>query len=371
MPFRAQCPTCEKSFTFAQSELGREVRCPNCDDLFVARAAPDHVDPTPAGAGDTSTTDLRDLNLDVPRLTVQALGAPSAPSQTGVQDSPRQVGASMSECYAWLAIALLFVAVVGLGLGRTLLVPPAAPPAPPLVALPPAPAALPPEIVRGLAKLRADLEGKGVPARPFKLPPPLPTAAPKSLNDALALTHDPNWLRRKTAAEWLAKAPVVENRRGDVCQALVAMLRTPDLFQHDAAADALLVWADAETKTQIVELAKDESSSGARTALFLLARMSEPRAAPIAARQLGNFFKRPNAVRVLEKLGPLAEKDVAAYLEKGDLLTRTEVCRVLGSIGTPASLPALETAADKDPAVAEPAREAMRAIQRRAPKEKK
>lgn len=389
MPFRVKCPTCEKAFDLPESERDREVRCPNCDDRFIAQPAItalnlDANDTIPeVGAMDLVQAAPADP-LAFPPPT--ALAVPEY--QARDRDTLQKVGASMGGAYLMLGLCLVVAIGASVGIASAILNPPPLPPAPP-IGPPPRPALgpneeLPKEIEDALARIRDMDKGKAFDPDEFKKaldplrdkkfeirfppPPPNPLAEPKDLEEALAGTRDRLWLKRRTAAEWLAKAPVDPAHREKVNQALLAMLRTEEVLQHAAAAEALFVWADDEAKDGLVVIAKQERAAGNQAALMLLARMKDQRAAPIAARNLTNFIKRNQAARVLELLGPAAEKDVAVYLTDADASTRLEACRIIGRIGTKASLAALDAAAKRDVTLATAAVNAKKMIEAREPK---
>jgi len=196
-----------------------------------------------------------------------------------------------------------------------------------------------------------------------RLPPPNPYAAPYDLDEALQLLRSNDAPRREAAVDWLARAPVEEARRAEVCRALLPILESREWQLHHPASIALAVWGDAATADTLYRLAQREAVPGWGAALESLALRRDPRVASLAASYLPNFFKRAAASRALELCGSLAEEDVVLFAFAKDGSTRREALRLLGAIGTRKSLPALAKIQPADGDVAD----AIAAIQRRYP----
>jgi HEAT repeat protein len=80
-----------------------------------------------------------------------------------------------------------------------------------------------------------------------------------------------------------------------------------------------------------------------------------------------DFFLRESAVKALQDMGPMAEKEVLPFLGNKDPTIRGDAIRILKEIGTQQSVPALQALAS-DPLTGKPAQEAIAAIQARSGK---
>jgi len=133
--------------------------------------------------------------------------------------------------------------------------------------------------------------------------------------------------RRAIAADWLAQAPVDAGRRPEVARALEPLLDKPET--REQAARALAVWATRDNVPSLIGVLDVKEGGAWRFALEALGRLKDEQAAAPVARQLPNPDRRPQAVKVLQALGPAAEKEVVKYLHHKDPDVRQAVADLL------------------------------------------
>jgi HEAT repeat protein len=207
---------------------------------------------------------------------------------------------------------------------------------------------------------------------PFGSPPPA------NLDEAVAALKDNDLNRRVTAARWLAKTPVDNQRRAEVAGALEPLLVDRNATARVAGVQALEVWAGTENVPAILRLLDSnptgfEGDECRKRSIDTLVRLKDPRAAAPVARNFKQHFEREWTRRSLIALGPAAEDAVIPYLEDEDWGVRVEACHTLKQIGTrPKALPALQTTLEGTRKmysgykfVADAAKEAIEAIKAR------
>src|SRR5260370_37599418 len=97
-----------------------------------------------------------------------------------------------------------------------------------------------------------------------------------------------------------------------------------------------------------------------------LGRLKDERGVAPIAQRLTSVHDRSYASKALQAMGPMAEKEVAKYLEDKDAGVQREACKILKVIGTKASIPALETASkNRNRTTASSARDALNAVKAR------
>ena len=118
----------------------------------------------------------------------------------------------------------------------------------------------------------------------------------------------------------------------------------------------------------LLALLHDDNFAVRTAGLTALGQFKESRVAEAVAARLSDGFDRHEAGDALRGLGSVAETATRRFLKDADWSLRVEVCRILGDIGTPDSLPALQQAAEKDESriVQMSARHAADKIRRRA-----
>src|SRR5437016_3369158 len=108
MPFRAQCPTCDRAVNLAESERGSEIHCPNCDKSFTAgssgTAAAGDASSYPAGM---ATSGLRRVSILVAVGTIVGVGtalvlrvAPPVPPPGPAPDAEAAMRPEVAEAVA-------------------------------------------------------------------------------------------------------------------------------------------------------------------------------------------------------------------------------------------------------------------------------
>jgi hypothetical protein len=334
MAFAVHCPACDRVSELADGDAGLPGACPHCG-AAVSRVGSGAID---------------DLAFDL--LTAGDPPGPAAPPPT---DAARDDSFACRDP-AWdsaPAIALLILIWGGaIAAGIIWLC---------LKFMTPRPTVV--NLRTEIANLNPPAVGPG--QEDFPPPPENPLTPPKDLDEALTLLTDPDELRRQAALEWLAETRVVPARQAEVGRAVLAVLQSRDWVLHEAAADVLAAWANPAVADELYGLAQRESVPGWAAALRALALRRDGRVASIAAAYLPNFFKRPAAARILVLIGPAAENEVIPYLKYDDPAVRREAVRLLGLLGTRASLSPLEAAAMKDPTLASAAQAAAQTIRRR------
>jgi hypothetical protein len=149
------------------------------------------------------------------------------------------------------------------------------------------------------------------------------------------------------------------------------LLIDADKNLQNAAMKALVSWATTENVPAIILVVQNEEfSAQANEARHLgmeaLGRIKDERGVAPVAQRLSNIHDRSFASKALVAMGPVAEKEVAKYLENRDVGTQREACRILKLIGTKASIPALETASkNKNRTIANAAKDALNAVKAR------
>jgi HEAT repeat protein len=179
------------------------------------------------------------------------------------------------------------------------------------------------------------------------------------------------WTRKRACEKLAGLKPTAE--RAQVAAALEPLLEDPDFWTRRAAMKALGVWGTKQSVPALLKLLKNPDVFTRRAALLALADLKDERAAAPAAECLKDFFSRGEATKVLQALGPAAEKDVLRVLKEGDLWQRQATCRLLKDIGTKDSIPALQEVIDAQDIrtrvhVAPSAQEALNAIKAREEK---
>jgi S1-C subfamily serine protease/HEAT repeat protein len=174
----------------------------------------------------------------------------------------------------------------------------------------------------------------------------------------------PDANQRRQAISSLADARPDPRRRAAVAEALAAALADPDENIQRDALRAFRVWADRSDAAVLVDRAKDRNFRPWREALEILTQVDPgQRAAEAVIDRMPDDFG--HAHRLLRELGPVAEPAALETFQKGtDLRLRVELGRALETIGTDASLPILQQAADRtgEGTVANAADDALRGI---------
>lgn len=224
---------------------------------------------------------------------------------------------------------------------------------------------------RGFEEFQANMKAKGfVPPKgindPFAILNP-----PANLDEALAALQSGELARQLLSANWLARTNVDPARQAEVAKALQTLLTNPDRNLQLIAMKALVPWATADNVPAIIVVVQnDEFNPQANEMRHLgmdaLARLKDERGVAPVAHGLISIHDRSNASKALQAMGPIAEKEVAKYLEDKDAGTQREACRILKAIGTQASIPALEAASkNRNRTTASSARDALNAIKAR------
>jgi len=217
---------------------------------------------------------------------------------------------------------------------------------------------------------------QGVNQPPGFIPPPVnePLKAlrpPTNPDEALASLQSGDPTRQLMAVNWLARANVDAARQPEIAKALERLLTDPDKNLQNAAMKALVIWATTDNVTAIITVVQnDEFSPQANETRHLgmatLGRLKDERGVAPVAQRLSNIHDRSSASKALIAMGPIAEKEVAKYLENSDAGTQREACRILKAIGTKASIPPLEAASkNRNRTTASAAKDALQTIQKR------
>jgi hypothetical protein len=165
-------------------------------------------------------------------------------------------------------------------------------------------------------------------------------------------------------ADRLAKAIPVEARRKEVVEALTAAAKSKEEgFLCPAAAKALKGWATPQDVNTFLELLNDKNVWVRKAAFEGLGELKDPKGAEVVAQKMTDFFQRGDAIASLKAMGKVAEKPVLGLLNEKDWGVRAEACKLLGTIGTKESLPALKKAqTDSNGFVAKEAEKAIKAL---------
>ena len=159
------------------------------------------------------------------------------------------------------------------------------------------------------------------------------------LDAALARLQQGDFSYQRDALRKLAQMTRDEARQDEVASTLAAHLDHRDQQIRKLALEALATCYTPDVVPAIIEQLNDTNSFHREDVIKLLVRMKEPRAVPKLAELL--VTDRFKARQYLTQMGPMVENEVAVYLRHPDHQVREEACRVLGAVGTAASVPAL------------------------------
>ncbi len=164
----------------------------------------------------------------------------------------------------------------------------------------------------------------------------------------LGQARSPDGGKRREAADRISKAEPVEARRGEVARILEALAGDVDGGTQSMAFRALGTWGDERSRAILIGRLADPDLRPVREAMEALGKLGpdEQAARAIASRASKD---RRIAVEALTSMGPVAEDAALLALNDAgrDVFLRNDLIRLLGKIGTDASLPALREAAGK------------------------
>jgi hypothetical protein len=146
------------------------------------------------------------------------------------------------------------------------------------------------------------------------------------------------------------------------------MLNGEDVSRRTMAAMALKNWSTPESVPALIKAATiDDWPPVKSNAIEALCKYAPKEAIKPVAQQLVNMQTRTAAAKFLKAAGPDAEDAVLSHIENKDPWVRADVCKLLETLGTQKSLPALEKAiADDNWMVNSAARKALPAVKARA-----
>lgn len=176
--------------------------------------------------------------------------------------------------------------------------------------------------------------------------------------------------RQKEALNWLISRPVLDDKRAEVAQALAPLLRDPDRDVNELALRLLKPWAHKDCVPTLIALIEVPGGGfldrRRYEAMNILAALKDERAAEALASRLEHFHERAIASRTLCAIGAPAEQALWKHLDAKDLSVRLEVLRILQTIATKKSVPALTKASmDRNGIVARQAKQTLDIVQKR------
>jgi predicted Zn finger-like uncharacterized protein len=168
------------------------------------------------------------------------------------------------------------------------------------------------------------------------------------LNQAISVLSGNETDRRKSAAEWLAQQNPNDKHRKQIAKALDRLTTDVNGETRVAGLKALKVWATTDNIPALINVLKDDNifNRDARiAAMQVLASLKDEQGAEPVVLRVASIHDRAEAVKALVAMGPVAEKSVILGIgtTKDDGVA-TELCKVLGEIGTKLSVPILTRA---------------------------
>jgi hypothetical protein len=150
----------------------------------------------------------------------------------------------------------------------------------------------------------------------------------------------------------------------EMAQSLEGLLGDKDQLTRMSASRALTRWATAESTPALTKILDDENVLVRNNAMDALGRLKTDAAATAIAPRLSNQQDRFKASQVLSAMGSVAEPAVLKFADDKEWMVRSEVCKILKTIGTHKSVAALTAMQNNDeqPLVKLQAKQALEAI---------
>lgn len=185
-----------------------------------------------------------------------------------------------------------------------------------------------------------------------------------AVTKALYNLKSANVHKRMEAARKLKDMLPDDRRRKEVVKGLEPVLQDDEFFTRKFAIEALGIWGNKEAVPLLLQAMRDKETRD--DAMKALARLKDERAAEPIAERLDDFSDLLSAVEALKQMGPAAEKAVLARLNHPDMHVRHFIFEILKVIGTKRSIPSLEkVVAENDFFAAPEAKKAIQAIKAR------
>lgn len=151
---------------------------------------------------------------------------------------------------------------------------------------------------------------------------------------------------RRSAAEFLAKAPANDKQREAVGKALTPMFIDEHWGVRDQVFLAMANWPSKDVYLTLYKLVNDTGTPDLRRrSMDAMAKIGDATLAPYIAQRLKVSEDHHHAAQALRAMGAKAENALHEYLLEKDRNLRLAALRILRDVGTSASLPALDKAA--------------------------
>jgi HEAT repeat protein len=303
MAVQAKCPNCDSTYTLADGQRGKMVRCRKCGEGFLVGAAKaDESDQEPLRGGK-----LRKDGMQTSPLKAKAASRRGRDDDDEDEDDRRNRKPSFKKKSGspWPLILIIggVVLLLFLVCGGVLVF----------------------VVANRIPIVVNDIQANGAdPNNPFAQ---AGVAPPKDVAEAL------DWLKtgdtankKNAAADWLGKAAVDGGRRQEVAAALESVAANPST--HDAGIRGLATWAGPENAATLLKEVDSNNNlwawdKGGDAPADALMRLKYEPAAAVFARRLPEHPQ--SAARRLAQLGPASEKEVLKYMDDPKSEVRAEV----------------------------------------------
>ena len=340
MAIQTSCPNCEATYTLADTQRGKKVRCRKCSEIFTVGGARNADAPEPAVA--KSGKNLRkDALQSTPRPPAKSTPPPKTkPAAKRARDrdddddrsdekpSVKKKPKSSTPMVLMIIGGILLVLLL-CGGGGTFAVY---------------------WWVSSTVKSGIDDMAQNMPQPNANGPvdpnfpnfgnnPLLDFSQPKDLNEALDWVKNGDANKKNKGADWLAKAAVDNGRQKEVAAELEKLVNNPNT--KAAGLHALAPWAGQDdAPTLLREMDADNGlwqfdAAGGPMADALIRLQYQPAAAVFAKHMTDFGFGHGPAAKRLAAMGAaLAEKDVLQYMDSPNNDARNEAAGLLRTFGT-------------------------------------
>jgi predicted Zn finger-like uncharacterized protein len=316
MSIKTSCPNCEATYTLAESQRGKKVRCRECSNTFVVGGQDD----APAPRSGKLRKDGVGTAPRAPSRTPPPRTKPAAvrrdrdrededdeENETTRQPDVKKKGSALPMILLiGGGILLLFLlcggaAIIGVYWWTST------------------------TVSNGIDNIAQNIQNN-IPqdpnaGNPFGQPIFNVPNEPKDVTEAIAFVRNGETAdKQNRAADWLAKATPDDARQKEVVQAVQPLLKNANT--HDAGLRALANWAGPNECPQLLtELDTGRgvwgSDAGDRIADTLIKQQYAP-ASAVFARKLTDFFQHDRAKDWLSRMGSVAEKEVLKHMDSKD-----------------------------------------------------